>query len=497
MRRHVSSHVLPSRASAGGQARHQLELAHWRHPVGFTGYKYGLQSYKDTKETSGHRSGFHDRAPRATKQDFEFTLAESEKGAIPGAHPLPLTSRQMERMAGFPLVSPFLPSPNRQHPYFTTPPPEWPHFTPTTPIVYTSGTMKTPIILPVHSIENDGAVSHTRAMDPFIFGQYPASRPLAWQNHYWLVRCQNYDRNERGELEIFRSGKKAWPNVGTGMGRAGDRRNGLFPWGGRRHLPVKPWLYTLPIADPAKWHTASRMALTLKMLQGKVMVVDKLALDAPTPAAFRALCERMRWDVKQDGGGILFMDGGSRLAPNKDFEPSFFYGSFADGRLKVVRPTLSVDDAYDWNKYGAHPDYHGPKGQKNPVPMNRFQIFDALEHHTLVITEGALALLEQEMMPVKVGLLPPHIRQQLPHLGALQHPLLGDAPENAAALSVQAEAAGRTEEAERGMYRGYYDDPYHPWGDEGKASYSVDGVEGVVRRSVPDGEGVGQWQRLD
>jgi ribosomal protein L4 len=437
---------------------------------------------------------FQDRAPRAVG-DFEMKTPDQ---VIPGAHPLPLKNADTESLL-WPLSSPYMPSPNRVHPYFQSPLEEFPHFDCSVPVVYPAKCLKVPIIVPVFNTA-DGSVSHTRQLDPYVFGQYPLMDALSNQAYYWVARNQNYKAYwELGRLEIFRKSKKNWNNTGTGLGRVSDRKHSIYPWGGRK-MPNKPWNLIMPTADPERWHTACRMTLALKILQGKVQVVDRLTLPEPTTAAFRQLCERMQWDVRSTGAGVMFMDGGSRLMPSMNFDKGFFYGSFINGRVKVVRPTIQVAEPFDWDRRQQYRDtYHGPKGQKNPVPINRFNVFDALEHHTLVLTEGAVIQLEQEMFAAKVQSLPPHIRTQMAEFGMLDHHLLGTVA--APVEAVEMEAAGRVEEREKVMYAPYYDNPYKPWADEANASYEVDAAAGYIRRKVQAADGIGSspgsWRKIE
>lgn len=281
--------------------------------------------------------------------------------------------------------------------------------------------------------------------------------------------------------EIWRKAKKNWPNTGMGLPRVSDRKNHSYPWGGHTS-PSKPWNMLMPTMDVKTWSRSNRMLVTLKMLQGKLQIVDRLTLSEPSQEAYLELCRTMGWDVRHSGGGVLFMDGGSRITPSAEFDRAFFFGSFYNGRNKLVRPTLLCDEQYDYNRTASKQRYKGPKGPKNPIPINRFNAYDAMAHHILVVTEGALLQLEEEMFYHKIMMLPPHIRAQLPERGVLASEVMGDVPPPL--QTVQAEAAGRTEEVERLMYDGYYDNPYMPWADEEVASYSVDAVDGVVRRHV-------------
>ncbi|KPA77127.1 hypothetical protein ABB37_07437 [Leptomonas pyrrhocoris] len=422
----------------------------------------------------GRASGVHDIAPR---DEGDFLYAGPQQ-LLSGAHPLPLF--HPENSLTRPHVSPYLPSPQRPHPYFTKELPELPHFPATRPIVYPVGTMKQRIVAPVFDLNN--VVTHTRELDPFIFGLYPETEEMAKNLSYWLVRCQNFSSKWDYETrEIWRKAKKNWPNTGMGMARVSDRKNHAHPWGGHSN-PVKPWNMLMPTMDVKTWSKSNRMLVTLKMLQGRLQIVERLTLEEPTQEAYLELCRTMGWDVRHTGGGVLFMDGGSRLTPSSEYDRAFFFGSFFNGRNKLVCPTLLCDEPYDYNKTSSKVRTKGPKGQKNPIPINRFNAYDALTHDVLVITEGALMQLEDEMFTHKLMILPPHIRAQLPERGYLESEVLGDVPP--ALQTVQMEAAARTEESEQAMYAPHYDNPYNPWRDEAEASYAVDAVEGTTQRYV-------------
>eukprot|EP00760_Papus_ankaliazontas_P032197 PhM_4_TR5682/c0_g1_i1/m.73921/K02926/RP-L4, MRPL4, rplD; large subunit ribosomal protein L4 len=411
--------------------------------------------------------------------DFEM---QSPDQVIPGAHPLPLRKRVMEGLM-FEPISPYMPSPQRVHPYFQEPLPELPHLPCSVPIVYLYNTIKVPIIFPVFNLS--GEVTHTREVDPFVFGQYPHSQLLYWGYDYWDRRCQDFIvQNDYEISEVYKPDKKEWPNAGSGRKRAGNRKTSRYAWGAR-NKSTKPWRRFMPTQKPDMWRRANSMALTTKMLQGKLQVVEKLTLQEPTKDAFMELCSRMGWDTRHTGGGVLFIDGGSRIAPTKDYDRNFFYGSFINGKVKVMRPTVDCEEAINWNRSRARLSYLGPKGPQNPVPINHFNVYDALTHDRVVITEGAIEQIETEMMIPKYRELPAHIRNQLPMEGGF---------DKRGVLTIQEEVAGRIEESEVGMYQGYYDNPYEPWADEDRASYSVSEVDGVVRRSV-DGK-PGSWKML-
>nr|CCC53152.1 conserved hypothetical protein, fragment [Trypanosoma vivax Y486] len=353
-------------------------------------------------------SGVHDIAPR-DEGDFVY---EGAGHVLPGAHPLPLY--HPHNTITRPVASPYLPSPQRPHPYFTAPLPELPHLGATKPIVYTYGTMKERIIVPVFNLKNE--VTHTRELDPFIFGAYPEVEELSKNLTYWMVRCQNFASKWDYETrEIWRKAKKNWPNTGMGMPRVSNRKNHEYPWGGRTK-PSKPWNMLMPTMDIKTWSRSNRMMLCLKMLQGKLQVVERLTLPEPTQECYLDLCRAMSWG----------------------------------------------------------------------------NAYDALKHDRLVITEGALAQLEEEVYEHKLMILPPHIRNQLPERGYLKSEELGDcAP---VLRTIQMEAAARVEEVESSMYDSFVDNPYRPWKIDMEAAYAVDAADGTVQQYV-DGKKT-SWSML-
>ena len=418
-------------------------------------------------------------APRA---DVDFDL-ETPDQIIPGAHPLPLRG-SVQKSLMWPAISPYMPSPRRVHPYFQREVQEWPHFQCSVPIVYPQQTIKAPIIAPVFNLE--GEVTHTMELDPYIFGRYPNPEIMHWAWDYWDKRCQNFSCQWDWDLrELYRSRKKEWPASGSGIKRAGPRKGPRYTWGASVKAQ-KPWNRYMPVQVPDRWRTANCMVMTTKMLQGKIQIVKNLTLKEPTSNEFRNLCKRMKWDTRHTGGGVLFIDGGTRISPTKEFDRSFFYGSFTDGRLKVVRPIIDCAAPIDWNLYRQKLGYSGPKGPKNPIALNRFNVYDCLEHDRLVITEGAILQMEKEMLVEKYKKLPPHIRAQLD--GENFFAKSGN-------ITIEEEVAARTEETERNIYKGFYDNPYEPWADENSAWYEVNELEGKVQRFTSEGEA--GWRQLE
>jgi large subunit ribosomal protein L4 len=86
--------------------------------------------------------------------------------------------------------------------------------------------------------------------------------------------------------EVSRTGKKMYKQKGTGGARHGSRRAAQFVGGARAHGPV---VRSHEFGLNKKFRAlALRHALSSKVKDGTLIVVDNVALDAPKTAALRA-----------------------------------------------------------------------------------------------------------------------------------------------------------------------------------------------------------------
>ncbi len=91
------------------------------------------------------------------------------------------------------------------------------------------------------------------------------------------ARLGTHDTKTRGE--VAGGGRKPWKQKGTGRARQGSTRAPHWKGGGGAHSP-HPHAYTL--AMPRKMRqTALRSALSAKLLETSLVVVDELALPEP------------------------------------------------------------------------------------------------------------------------------------------------------------------------------------------------------------------------
>lgn len=91
--------------------------------------------------------------------------------------------------------------------------------------------------------------------------------------------------------EVSRTGKKMYRQKGTGGARHGSRRAAQFVGGAKAHGPVvRSHAFDLPKKVRA---LALRHALSSKVRDGALVVIEAASLDSPKTAALRASFERL------------------------------------------------------------------------------------------------------------------------------------------------------------------------------------------------------------
>jgi len=134
-----------------------------------------------------------------------------------------------------------------------------------------------PITVPVISQQN--SVVGEMALPPAVFSQ-PVRRHLLYE----VVRMQQANRRSGTSASKTRAmvsggGKKPWRQKGTGRARAGSSRSPLWRGGAVIFGPQpRDYSYRLP-ASARKAALCS--ALADKVREGKLIVVDQIALEAP------------------------------------------------------------------------------------------------------------------------------------------------------------------------------------------------------------------------
>ncbi|HET8645634.1 MAG TPA: 50S ribosomal protein L4, partial [Vicinamibacteria bacterium] len=149
------------------------------------------------------------------------------------------------------------------------------------------------------------------------------------------------------------TGRKPWRQKGTGRARAGEARNPLWRHGGTVFGPV-PRDYSYDIPRKARL-AALRSALSQRVSEGALKVVDRFAIDAPKTRVLKGIL------------GALGADGKTLLVDHRPSEALVLSGRNIPG-LKIVDP-----------------------GQVN--------VYDVLDCRTVLLSQDALSRLEERLTP--------------------------------------------------------------------------------------------------
>ncbi len=153
--------------------------------------------------------------------------------------------------------------------------------------------------------------------------------------------------------DVSGSGRKLWKQKGTGRARIASLRSPLWKGGGNVHGPQpRDWSYNMP---QKMRHGALRSALSERVREGRVLLVDSWTIDQPKTKDFVA-------SLKQLG-----LEGKTLIVDSLDNE-----------NLKLS--TRNVQSAKVVNSFGLN-------------------IYDLLYHEKLVISESAVKELEQLLGP--------------------------------------------------------------------------------------------------
>jgi large subunit ribosomal protein L4 len=153
--------------------------------------------------------------------------------------------------------------------------------------------------------------------------------------------------------DVSGAGRKLWKQKGTGRARIASLRSPLWKGGGNVHGPQpRDWSYNMP---QKMRHGALRSALSERVREGRVLLVDGWTIDKPKTKDFVASLKQLGLE-----GKTLIVD------------------SLENENLKLS--TRNVQSAKVVNSFGLN-------------------IYDLLYHEKLVISESAVKELEQLLGP--------------------------------------------------------------------------------------------------
>ena len=113
----------------------------------------------------------------------------------------------------------------------------------------------------------------------------------------WYQAAQRAGTHKtKGRGEVSGSGRKLWKQKGTGRARVGSIRSSIWRKGGTVHGPVpRSYAYRLPRKMVLG---ALRSALSAKLAEQKLVVVDAWQLDSHKTKPFRQVLDRLDGDTK-------------------------------------------------------------------------------------------------------------------------------------------------------------------------------------------------------
>ena len=179
----------------------------------------------------------------------------------------------------------------------------------------------------------------------------------AVKNFMANARAGTVGTKTRGD--VSGSGKKLWRQKGTGRARIASIRSPLWKGGGNVHGPqARDWSYNLP---KKMRRGALRSALSERVREGNVLVLDGFALDEPKTKAFIGTL------------GTLGLEGKTLIVDSLDNE-------------NLLRASRNVKRAKIVNSYGLN-------------------IYDLLYHEKLVLSRAAALELAEllDPQPKKAG----------------------------------------------------------------------------------------------
>ena len=127
------------------------------------------------------------------------------------------------------------------------------------------------------------------------------------KEHLLYETVINYRANQRQGTastktrgEVRGGGRKPWRQKGTGRARAGSSRSPIWKGGGTTFGP-KPRDYSYSLPKKAK-RSALKSALSMKLAEKQLLIVDALELKAPKTKEAAALIKSLKVD------SVLFVD---------------------------------------------------------------------------------------------------------------------------------------------------------------------------------------------
>ncbi|KAJ9459420.1 50S ribosomal protein L4 [Diplonema papillatum] len=285
-----------------------------------------------------------------------------------------------------------------------------------------------PIEVPVFNMEKDQV--STRKLDPYIWGLSPDVDRLAQVYFYELKAKSGWGGWHKQHRSFVPGPQNQLVQHMAAPGQAHTRQSNYkqHATAGGGSIIGNQVHKDLRRERPAHLQSMYlRQSLTLKLLKERLIVVDKF--EFPTASVDLMRDWANSWGFDRDRLMAYVVDGGSKHCPSQEMHP---------------------------NNYWANIFCYGIQVQE----VRSLTGYEAMRHHYLVMTEGALEQLDEFYKIEKAATLPPHLKKKV------QYPLpdLGEAEWSWGSVEEEAafEVAAVEEEQQYGAGTGMrtLDDPW-------------------------------------
>lgn len=192
----------------------------------------------------------------------------------------------------------------------------------------------------------------------FVFGVRPRidviHRVVVWQR----AKKRAGTAKVKDRSEVRGGGKKPWRQKGLGKARHGSIRSPIWRGGGVVHGPRGPVSYDYTLPKKIR-RLGLRSALSVKLSQGDLHIVDSLQLSSHKTKDFLVLLAKQNWK------SVLFVDGGD-----------------VDETMCRASANLQTVDV---------------------LPSRGLNVYSILLRNTLVLTLGAVRMLEEHLLQDYTG----------------------------------------------------------------------------------------------
>jgi large subunit ribosomal protein L4 len=150
--------------------------------------------------------------------------------------------------------------------------------------------------LVVHKITGEATEKKVQLNDE-VFGIEPNDHAIYLDTKQYLANQRQGTHKSKERSELSGSTKKLKKQKGTGSARYGDVKSPVFKGGGRVFGP-KPRDYNFKLNKKLK-RLARRSALSYKVLDQQIIVLEDFTFDSPKTKSFKAILDSFKIDYNK------------------------------------------------------------------------------------------------------------------------------------------------------------------------------------------------------